>query len=190
MTAIRTGKTILTSAQWSVLNRQPGMLPAYDPNYLAGIVEEKAAQCDYLMIYLHWGVERAERPEEYERSLAQLLIDRGADAVIGSHPHVLQGVEFYKGKPIFYSLGNFVFNASINRTAFLRVTVDFETALAENAEDLSDYVVWQMIPCKAVGYCTEEITDLDDRLSFYEYMRSISYDVYYDTVTGNMTDGG
>lgn len=142
------------------------------------------------MVYLHWGVERAERPEEYERSLAQLLIDRGADAVIGSHPHVLQGVEFYKGKPIFYSLGNFVFNASINRTAFLRATVDLETAAADGAEDLSDYVAWQMIPCRAAGYCTEEITDPDARSSFYEYMLSISYDVYYDTVTGTVMDAG
>lgn len=181
---------VYPSAQWSVRNRQPGMLSAYDPDYLAKIVEEKVAQCDYLMVYLHWGVEKAERPEEYERSLAQVLIDRGADAVIGSHPHVLQGVEFYKGKPIFYSLGNFVFNASIGRTAFLRATVDFEAAAAESAENLSDYVVWQMIPCRTVGYCTEEITDPDARLSFYEYMQSISYDISYDTATGTVMDAG
>lgn len=162
----------------------------YTLGFLAASRVYPSAQCDYLMVYLHWGVEKAERPEEYERCLAQVLIDRGADAVIGSHPHVLQGVEFYKGKPIFYSLGNFVFNASIGRTAFLRATVDFEAAVAESAEDLSDYIVWQMIPCRTVGYCTEGITDPDARLSFYEYMQSISYDVSYDTATGTVMDAG
>ncbi|MBR1854774.1 MAG: CapA family protein [Lachnospiraceae bacterium] len=181
---------VYPTVQWNVLNRQPGMLPAYDPDYLAQIVEEKAAQCDYLMVYLHWGVERAERPEEYERSLAQLLIDCGADAIIGSHPHVLQGTEFYKGKPIFYSLGNFVFNASISRTAFLCATIDLDAAIVDGAEDLSDYVTWQMIPCRATEYCTEKMTERENVESFYDYMQSISYNVSYDRDTGMVVKTG
>lgn len=179
---------VYPSAQWSVQNRQPGMLSAYDPDYLAKLVAERAPQCDYLMIYLHWGIEKAEHPESYERSLAQKLIDSGADAVIGSHPHVLQGVEYYRDKPIFYSLGNFVFNASISRTAFLRATIDMESASAEGAQDLADYVTWQMIPCKASGYCTEEVTDPKAIQSFYEYIRSISYDVDLDPETGRVSN--
>ena len=125
---------VYPTVEWNVLNRQPGMLPAYDPAYLAQVVEEKAKECDYLMIYLHWGIERAEHPESYERSLAQLLIDSGADAIIGSHPHVMQGVEYYRGRPIFYSLGNFVFNKTIGRTAFIRATIDMEAAEAAGAD--------------------------------------------------------
>ena len=47
--------------------------------------------------------------------MARLMIDAGADAVVGGHPHVTQDIEFYKGKPIFYSLGNFVFDGFSDR---------------------------------------------------------------------------
>ena len=55
---------------------------------------------------------RKGRPEEYQRSLGKQYIDAGADLVIGSHPHVLQGIEEYKGKNIVYSLGNFCFGGN------------------------------------------------------------------------------
>ncbi|MCR4896377.1 MAG: CapA family protein [Lachnospiraceae bacterium] len=162
---------------WNVLNSTPGMLPAYDPDYLAAQVKQKAPLCDYLIIYLHWGVERETYPEEYERTLGKMLIDAGADAVVGSHPHVLQGMEFYKGKPIFYSLGNFVFNASIARTAYLEATVDLAAAAEHGADELSDYVTWSITPCKASDYCTRVITDPAAVAEFQSYMKSISYDV-------------
>ena len=162
---------------WNVLNSQPGMLPAYDADYLAAKVKEKAPLCDYLIIYVHWGVERETYPEDYERTLGKMLIDAGADAVVGSHPHVLQGMEFYKNKPIFYSLGNFVFNASISRTAYLKATIDLEQAAAEGADELSDYVSWSITPCRAADYRTEIVSDEGNRAEFYRYMTSISYDV-------------
>lgn len=64
---------------------------------------------DVLVVFIHWGREYEPRPERSQRQLAQALIDAGADAVIGHHPHVLQTVERYRGKPIVYSLGNFTF---------------------------------------------------------------------------------
>ena len=60
-------------------------------------------------------------PRSTRRTLGQQYIDAGADLVIGSHPHVLQGLEYYKGRPIVYSLGNFVFGSSIPKTALLTV---------------------------------------------------------------------
>jgi poly-gamma-glutamate capsule biosynthesis protein CapA/YwtB (metallophosphatase superfamily) len=60
--------------------------------------------------FLHWGWENEPGPSARQRELAHALIDAGADAVIGSHPHVTQGAEMYRGKPIVYSLGNFVFD--------------------------------------------------------------------------------
>ena len=85
------------------------MLTTYDPKILVDEIKKLREQCDYLVVYVHWGIERSERPEDYQRSLGKQYIDAGADVVIGSHPHVLQGVEYYKGKPIVYSLGNFIF---------------------------------------------------------------------------------
>ena len=62
----------------------------------------------------HWGRERENTPEEYQKTLGRKCIDWGADLVIGHHPHVLQGVEEYQGKFILYSLGNFCFGANRN----------------------------------------------------------------------------
>lgn len=67
-------------------------------------------QADYVIVFPHWGIEHEKIASTRQVNLAHLMIDSGADAVIGGHPHVTQNVETYKNKPIFYSLGNFVFN--------------------------------------------------------------------------------
>jgi len=65
---------------------------------------------DFIVVYTHWGKEYANEAREKEILLAHEFVDRGADLVIGSHPHVIQNKESYKGKMIYYSLGNFVFD--------------------------------------------------------------------------------
>lgn len=65
---------------------------------------------DLVIPVMHWGWEHEPLASERQRQLAQLMIDAGADAVVGGHPHVTQNIEQYRGKPIFYSLGNFVFD--------------------------------------------------------------------------------
>lgn len=67
-------------------------------------------QADYVIVFPHWGIEHEKFASTRQVNLAHLMIDSGADAVIGGHPHVTQNIETYKNKPIFYSLGNFVFN--------------------------------------------------------------------------------
>jgi poly-gamma-glutamate synthesis protein (capsule biosynthesis protein) len=73
-------------------------------------LKENDKRC-YVIVVLHWGVEYASSPDISQVYQARKLIDSGADAVIGHHPHVSQPVEIYKGKYIFYSLGNFVFDS-------------------------------------------------------------------------------
>jgi poly-gamma-glutamate synthesis protein (capsule biosynthesis protein) len=67
-------------------------------------------RADLVITFMHWGWEDETAPSARQRELARLMIDAGADAVVGGHPHVIQGLEHYAGKPIFYSLGNFVFD--------------------------------------------------------------------------------
>jgi len=67
-------------------------------------------KADIVITYPHWGWENERRASANQVALAHLMIDSGADAVIGGHPHVTQNIEIYKGKTIFYSLGNFVFD--------------------------------------------------------------------------------
>jgi len=72
---------------------------------------------DFVVVTLHWGTEKAEFPDEGQKRFARAVIDGGADAVIGHHPHVLQGIERYKSGVIVYSLGNFVFGG-IDRASY------------------------------------------------------------------------
>lgn len=71
---------------------------------------------DIIIVYLHFGNEYSNSPNDDQVRIAHELIDYGADVVIGSHPHVTQGIEMYNGKPIFYSLGNFIFDQSNEAT--------------------------------------------------------------------------
>lgn len=66
--------------------------------------------CDFIVMVTHWGDEYELEPNEEQVSVGRAFIDAGVDLIIGSHPHVVQPVEIYKGKAIFYSLGNFVFD--------------------------------------------------------------------------------
>jgi poly-gamma-glutamate capsule biosynthesis protein CapA/YwtB (metallophosphatase superfamily) len=66
---------------------------------------------DVLVVYFHWGVSGHHEVCQYQTTLGRAAIDAGADLVVGSHPHVVQAVEIYRGKPIFYSLGNFIFGS-------------------------------------------------------------------------------
>lgn len=83
---------------------------------------------DLVIPVMHWGWEHDRIAGSRQRQLARLMIDAGADAVVGGHPHVTQDVEQYQGKPIIYSLGNFVFNGfsdQDNNTGWLlRLEVD------------------------------------------------------------------
>ncbi len=72
-------------------------------------VRECAASHDFTFVVFHWGTELSSQPRNYQRELAYTAINAGATAVIGHHPHVLQDIEIYKNRPIFYSLGNFAF---------------------------------------------------------------------------------
>ena len=66
---------------------------------------------DYIIIYIHWGVEHKKIASHDEQiKFGHIAIDSGADIVIGHHPHVIQNISIYKNKPIFYSLGNFLFH--------------------------------------------------------------------------------
>lgn len=71
---------------------------------------------DLIIAYMHYGNEYSNSPNDNQVKISHELIDYGADIVIGSHPHVPQGIEMYNGKPIFYSLGNFIFDQSNTAT--------------------------------------------------------------------------
>lgn len=92
--------------------------------------------CDFRIIYVHWGNEFIDYPYGDQKHFAHFMIDKGADMIIGMHPHVLQGFEIYKDRYIFYSLGNFVFNMPWLPTKHAAVVnIDFETGHPEVSWD-------------------------------------------------------
>ena len=81
-----------------------------EPEKIKKDLKKVKDQSDLVVLSLHWGLELMEKPSQAIRILAHSFIDAGADIILGHHPHVLQGIETYRAKPIFYSLGNFVFD--------------------------------------------------------------------------------
>ena len=74
------------------------------------IAARRVHRADIVIPFMHWGWEDEPDPSPRLRAFARRMIDAGADLVVGGHPHVTQGAEYYRGKPIIYSLGNFLFN--------------------------------------------------------------------------------
>jgi poly-gamma-glutamate capsule biosynthesis protein CapA/YwtB (metallophosphatase superfamily) len=82
-----------------------------DEHVLEDIRDARAVhRADLVIPFMHWGREQQPEPSARQRDLARKMIDAGADVVVGGHPHVTQGAEYYRKRLIVYSLGNFVFD--------------------------------------------------------------------------------
>lgn len=120
---------VIYDISWYATDKRPGIASAYDHyvNQVKDTVAQTKQHVDYLIVSVHWGKELEQLPQPYQQKLGQAMIDSGADVVMGHHPHVLQGIEFYKNKPILYSLGNFVFNSKgqlSNRSMIFNIEVN------------------------------------------------------------------
>lgn len=101
-------------------------------NYSAGLTRDQVVEeikkmkvkSDFVVVYVHWGHEYHLRESESQRNLAHMFVDAGADVIIGSHPHVVQPVEIYKDKAIFYSLGNMIFDQYFSKDVRERLMVN------------------------------------------------------------------
>lgn len=154
---------VIPVSSWAAGNARPGMFTAYDQAPLLNEISDLSSQCDYTVVYLHWGIEKDEYPQEYQRKLAYACIDAGADLVVGSHPHVLQGFETYKGKLIAYSLGNFLFSNSTNPTVLLQVHIKKDGTLAAS-----------LIPCTRVNGQIQKNTA---PAALFSHLTELSYGV-------------
>ncbi|MBA2396002.1 MAG: CapA family protein [Ktedonobacteraceae bacterium] len=96
-------------------------------------------EANFVIVFMHWGTEYITTFNAHQRHLARVAIDSGADLVVGAHPHVIEPYEYYRGKPIIYSLGNFVFDYMdadvVRRGNILTLTLNKEHLLN-----------WKLIP--------------------------------------------
>jgi len=156
---------------WFAGEKRPGIAEAYNKSSVLPVIKRERKDCDYLLVYLHWGVEKSHRPEPWQRTYAREIIDAGADAIIGSHVHVLQGFEFYKGKPIAYSIGNFLFPDYVRGdkadTGLLNLTLD----QGDISMHFTPYFIYKdQIIKKDEAYDRKQL----------KYLESISFDVKMD----------
>ena len=159
--AIFAATRVSPSADWYAGKNHPGILQTYDATTLNKEIEDANGKYDHVIVFVHWGVERVEIPEDYQRTLAKGYIDAGADLIIGAHPHVLQGFEYYKGVPICYSLGNYLFG---NRTG--------ETLLLNATFDSDDELSIQLIPCERIDGI---LTKIQDSAQLFNHLTDISF---------------
>lgn len=149
------------SYDWYATDNKPGMFQTYDPARLNEAIASAKQQYDHTIVFLHWGIERNEIPEDYQRTLARGYIDAGADLVVGCHPHILQGFEYYNGVPIIYSLGNYLFG---NRND--------ETVLLETTFRPSQPADIRLIPCKRINGV---LTRIQEPASLYQHLTELSF---------------
>jgi poly-gamma-glutamate capsule biosynthesis protein CapA/YwtB (metallophosphatase superfamily) len=103
---------VVPSVSWFAGNQKPGLAGTYTTKLAFEAIAKAREQADLVVVLAHWGVERLDRPAKDQTDLAHKYIEQGADLVVASHPHVLQGFEQYQGKWIAYSLGNFIFTTN------------------------------------------------------------------------------
>ena len=96
----------------------------------------------YLAAFIHWGNEYDLKQGVVQQVFAHKLIDEGVNAIIGSHPHVTQGIEIYKNSPIFYSLGNFIFDQYFSN--------DTQRGYTVSIDKKDSHLVFQLIPVTSV----------------------------------------
>lgn len=118
---------------------------AREPQLAANIAKVKAEGAQLIIAVFHWGNELETVPDENQKALAHTAIDNGADLVVGHHPHVLQGIEKYKGRYIAYSLGNFCFGGNTNPSDM--DTIIFQQTFTVNGSEVSQDDNINIIPC-------------------------------------------
>ena len=109
------------------------------------IAKVKQDGAQLIVVIFHWENEKEEVPDENQKTLGHLAIDEGADLVCGHHPHVLQGIEEYKGKNIVYSLGNFCFGGNAYPSDM--DTIIFQQTFTIDQNGVKDDNVTNIIPC-------------------------------------------
>lgn len=163
---------VIPVGSWNVENSQPGVFTCYDTTALCNAISAARSQVDYLFVCVHWGTEHTDVLTEYQQPNAHAYIDAGADAVIGAHSHCLQGIEYYNGKPIFYSLGNFIFNETIDSTMAVKFTVP--------GNDNSDSEIQVSLLPATASSATTSLASEEKAASIYSYLMSISDTVVID----------
>ena len=170
---IRIGVVAASRAEKNIITPQakestPGVFWMYDSTRLNEVVAEADSKCDFLIAYLHWGTEDSKYFEDYQHEIAERLIANGVDAIIGGHPHVVQGMEFIEDVPVLYSLGDFWFNGEDKYSMMVQLNIKKDGSC-----------VVEIIPCRQKNYCITYIEEEEGKKDFFRYLEELSPEVYF-----------
>lgn len=154
----------------------PGVLRCYDPELAVQAIQTASEQCDYLVVYVHWGTEGSTVLEQAQTDLATRFTEAGADLIVGAHPHILQGAGWRKDTPVLYSLGNFWFNMETLDSALLKVTVSEPGAAGATV---------QLLPCIQTGGRVSLLEEDADRQRVLNSLNDVMENGCFD-MNGNL----
>lgn len=145
-----------------------GVMRTYDPTKYIETIKTAELECDYNIVYVHWGAEGSHEIEDGLYEMGAKYIDAGADIVVGAHAHILQGIQYYKNVPIVYNLGNFIFNDKTIDTGILEINLTTDGTLS-----------YKFIPAIQKD-CYTKIVDGEEKSRILEFMEELSIDVDFD----------
>ena len=165
ISSTRAEKNIITPG---ATETESGTFRCYDPALLIETIKEEKEKSDYVILLIHWGKEDSHEIEEVLYETGKKYIDAGADLIVGSHAHLLQGMEFYNNKLIAYNLGDFIFNRETKDTGILKLTINNEGNMQYN-----------FVPCKQENYKTSLLSD-KEKLRVLKNMTNYSVNILFD----------
>lgn len=147
--------------------------------YYFSAIDKYKSKGYFTIFYVHWGREYVDYPTQDDKKMARKLIERGVDCVVGTHPHVSQGIDYHLGKYIFYSLGNFIFSDNVmKQVAFdendSRIEQGYILRLSINDDNTYEPSI---IPYQSVNGFVSHIAG-DRLISFTKNVKTISYQTY------------
>lgn len=146
----------------------PGTFRCFQNDDLENVIREAKTQCDFLIVYVHWGTESTDELDWSQPGQAVDFTAAGADVIIGAHPHVLQEIAYVNDVPVFYSLGNYWFNSKTQDSCLVTLEIGNEGLVSA-----------QFIPCKTEASKTYLATG-EEAERILNYMRNLSEGVMID----------
>lgn len=150
----------------------PGILRCYNTELFLQVIKEADANADFVIAYVHWGTEYSTVLEDAQLETGKEYLDAGADVIIGAHSHCIQGMEYYNGKPIVYSLGNYWFNSKTLDTMLVQ--------LHFTGNDEGGSVEVMVVPALQKNSKTSILTEEKDIDKFFDYLEDISVNIEID----------
>ena len=117
---------------WYATDTNYGLLNGINASDLVKSIKKTKSEVDKVIVFMHWGEELKEVSNNRQKDCAKTLVNAGADLIIGSHPHVVEEIEFINGVPVVYSLGNFIFGLTWKDTMLLQVDFYYDEEVENN----------------------------------------------------------